>query len=276
MPARIPRVTKTEALVLRHRRLGDADRILTLLTPLRGKVDVVAKGVLRTRSRMGGHLEPPVRAEVVLAHGRNMDIVTQAHAVDLFPGVRGDLDRLSTAMYLLELADRFTFEHAETGGAYGLLLAALTRLEREDGVQLVTRTFELGLLDAAGFRPEWSLCVACGLPVDAARAAWTPLGGGVVCAACRARQPEATEIDARVLRVLRAFQSQPYEEAARIRLDPDLMGRLEMVMHALMRALAERELKSAHFVTVARRAAVGAVTQVSEATPGVTAPRPAE
>src|SRR5690606_23329791 len=100
MPARVPRLVKTEALVLGHRRLGDADRIVTLLTPLRGKVDVVAKGALRARSRMAGHLEPPVRVEVVLAHGRSMDIVTQAQAVDLFAPVRNDLDRLSTAMYL--------------------------------------------------------------------------------------------------------------------------------------------------------------------------------
>jgi DNA repair protein RecO (recombination protein O) len=258
MPGRPPRVTKTEALVLRHRRLGEADRIVTLLTPLRGKIDVVAKGMLRTRSRMSGHLEPPVRAEVVLAHGRNMDIVTQAQAVDLFPALRADLDRLSTAIYLLELADRFTFEHAEAGDVYALLLAALSRLGWDDGAHLVTRTFELGLLEATGFRPEWASCVGCGAAVEASQAAWTAVGGGVVCPACRGSHPQATEIDARVLRVLRAYQSLPYEEAARIRLDPELMGRLELVMHALMRAIAERDLKSAHFVTAVRRAAAPA------------------
>ncbi len=254
MPARIPRVVKTEAIVLRRRRLGDADRIVTLLTPLRGKIDVVAKGTLRTRSRMGGHLEPPTQVEVVLAHGRSMDIVTQAHAIDAFSGIRDDLDRLSSAMYLLEIADRLTYEEAETNAVYGLLLAALTRLARGDGAQLVTRTFELGLLEAAGFRPEWGQCIACGGAVPADDAAWSAADGGVLCRDCRAGHPDATALDVRVLRVLRAYQALPYEEAARIRLDPELIGRLERVMNELMRTVVERELKSAEFVATARRA----------------------
>ena len=107
MPGRVPRVLRTNAIVLRHRRLGEADRIITLLTPGRGKIDVIAKGVLRSKSRMGGHLEPLTLVEAVLAHGRSMDVVTQAQTIDAFPAIHSDLDRLSAAMYLLELADRF-------------------------------------------------------------------------------------------------------------------------------------------------------------------------
>src|SRR5690606_33367624 len=125
MPGRIPRVTKTEAIVLGHRRLGDADRIVTLLTPFRGKVDVVAKGRRRSRSKTSSHREPLTRVEVVLAHGRSMDIATQAQALESFPALHTDLDRLSTAMYLLELVDRLTVEHADARPIYELLHAAL-------------------------------------------------------------------------------------------------------------------------------------------------------
>lgn len=260
MPARIPRVTKTEAIVLRHRRLGDADRIVTLLTPGRGKIDVVAKGALRARSRMAGHLEPLTRTEVVLAHGRSMDIVTQAHTLDAFVTLRADLDRLSSAMYLVEVADRLTFEDVDAGVAYGLLHVALTRLSRGDGLQLTTRVFELALLDASGFRPEWGQCVACGDAVPADRAAWSATAGGVVCERCRGGAGGAAPIDARVLRVLRAYQSLPYEEAARIRLDAELAARLEQVMHEVMHHVVERELKSARFVAAARRAGASAAT----------------
>lgn len=254
MPTRIPRVTKTEAIVLRHRRLGDADRIVTLLTPARGKIDVVAKGALRSRSRMAGHLEPLTRTEVVLAHGRSMDIVTQAQTVDAFAALHRDLDRLSTGMYLLEATDRLTFEEADVHTVYDLLHAALVRLARGDGLQLVARTFELRLLDATGFRPEWSQCLSCNAPVAADGAAWSPTSGGVLCPTCRAARGGAVPIDSRVLRVLRAFQALPYEEAARIRLEPELSGHVEHVMHELMQALSEREMKSAHFVATARRA----------------------
>lgn len=256
MPGRPPRVTKTEAVILRHRHLGDADRIVTLLTPLRGKVDVVAKGVLRARSRLAGHLEPLTHVEVVLAHGTSLDVVTQATAVESFPRLRDDLDRLSAAIYLTELADRFTVEHADADGLFALLLAALTRLERGDGQQVVTRTFELALLDATGFRPEWTRCLGCGADVAAEQAWWAAVEGGVLCSSCAPRYPSAQPIDATALRVLRAYQSQPYEEAGRIRLNDDLAARLEQVMHALMRAVAERELRSAAFVSAARHARV--------------------
>ncbi len=256
MPARAPRVIRTPAIVLRYRRLGEADRIVTLLTPGRGKVDVVAKGVLRSRSKLAGHLEPLTLVEVVLALGRNLDVVTQAQTEDAFAALHSDLDRLSAAMYLLELADRFTVEHAEAEGVHDLLHTALVRLARGDGQQVVSRTFELALLEATGFRPEMTNCLRCGDPVDANAAWWAPLEGGVMCAADARSVEDARPIDGATLRVLRAYQMQPYEEAGRIRLTDDLAARMEQAMHALMRAVAERELKSAAFVNAARRARV--------------------
>ena len=268
MPARVPRVTKTAAIVLKHRRLGDADRIVTLLTPHRGKIDVVAKGLLRSRSKMAGHLEPLTLSEVVLAHGRSMDIVTQAQSVEPFVSLHNDLEQLSTAMYLLELADRFTVEHADALDVYELLEASLRRLARGDGVALVTRRFELGVLAATGFRPELEHCLETGEPVAAEEAFWTHRGGGVVSRAGVVTHPEAFALDARVLRVLRAFQSLPYEEAGRIRIDPDLAGRLERVMHEFVRVQAERELKSAEFVSESRRVVLGAEGGVGDSAGG--------
>lgn len=263
MPGRIPRVMKTEALVLRHRRLGEADRIVTLLTPGRGKLDAVAKGALRPRSKLAGHLEPAVHVEVVLAYGRNLDIITQAQTIEGFAPLRDDLDRLSSAMYLCELADRFTVEHAEARSVYELLHASLVRLARGDGLHLATRTYELSLLETTGFRPEWRFCIACGEAVVQDAVAWSAIGGGVVCVACRPAHPEATAIDTTVLKLLRAIQAGPYEEAARIRLTPELAAGLEQVMHRLMETVAERELKSQRFVAEARRVGVA-----SSASPG--------
>ena len=128
---------------------------------------------------------------MLLAHGRNLDIVTQAQTIEGFATLRDDLDRLSTALYLLELADRFTVEHAEADAVYGLLLTALLRLARGDGKQLLTRSFELALLDATGFRPEWRRCVGCGEEVSPDGVAWSALAGGVLCLDCRATHPEA-------------------------------------------------------------------------------------
>jgi DNA repair protein RecO (recombination protein O) len=254
MPGRPPRVTKTPAVVLRHRRLGDADRIVTLLTPGRGKVDAVAKGALRPRSKLAGHLEPAMHVDVLLAHGRNLDIVTQAQTLDAFAGIHEELERLTTAIYITDLADRFTVEHAEARSLYELVHASLVRLARGDGLQLVIRWFELQLLAESGFRPEWYECINCRNVVEADAASWSSRSGGVVCRDCRSSHPEAGAIDATTLKVLRAYQDGTYEDAARIRLTPELAARLERVMHELTESVVERELTSQHFVTEARRA----------------------
>ncbi|MGE0134232.1 MAG: DNA repair protein RecO [Dehalococcoidia bacterium] len=253
MPARVPRVTRTEAIVLRHRRLGDADRIVTLLTPERGKLDAVAKGTLRPKSRLAGHLEPLVQTEVLLAHGRSLDIVTQAQMIEGFGALHADLERLSTGMYVAELADRMTVEHADARDVYDLLLATLVRLSRGDGVHIATRTFEMDLLSRTGFRPEWRSCIGCGEMVSAERATWSALGGGVVCPRCRERHDDAVAIDSTALKVLRAIQDGPYEDAGRIRLSPELAGRLERVMHTMVQSVSERGLATAQFVADARR-----------------------
>ncbi len=267
-PARVPRVTRTEAIVLRHRRFGETDRIVTLLTPARGKLDAIAKGALRPRSKLAGHLEPLTHTELLLAHGRNLEIVTQAQTVEGFATLRDDLDRLSTALYMLELADRFTVEHAEADAVYRLLLTALLRLARGDGEQLLTRSFELALLAATGFRPEWRRCVACGEEVSPDGVAWSALAGGVLCVDCRATHPEAGPIDVPVLKVLRLIQEAPYEEAARVRLSSELAAGMERVMHELMHAMAERELASARFVSAVRRAPPRARESSTEDRPG--------
>lgn len=253
LSTRVPRVTRTDALVIGHRRFGETDRIVTLLTPARGKLDAIAKGVLRPRSKLAGHLEPVTHAEVLLAHGRNLDIVTQAQTIEGFAALRDDLDQLSLALYLLELADRFTVEHAEADSVYRLLLAALLRLARGDGHQLITRSFELDLLEVTGFRPEWNDCVSCAGIISPEMVSWSPLAGGVLCSNCRTTHLEVASMDLTVLKVLRLIQQASYEEAARIRLTPELAEGMERVMHQLMRVVTERDLVSANFLSTVRR-----------------------
>ena len=271
MPGRPPRVTKTEAIVLRHRRFAEGGRIVTLLTPGRGKLDAVARGVLRPRSKLAGHLEPLRCVEVVLAHGRNLDIVTQAQTVESFAALHDDLERLSTAMYLADLTDRLTVEHHPSGedgrSIFNLLHASLVRLARGDGMHLVSRSFEMELLDITGFRPQWDACVSCGSAVETDGVAWSAAGGGVVCPRCRSTHPDASPVAPTVLKVLKAIQRGPYDEAARIRLSPELAGGLERVMHGMVRAVAERELKSQQFVAAARRVTLASDEAGSDAQP---------
>src|SRR3972149_1127095 len=103
-----PRVYKTPAIVLRQRKLGDADKIITLYSAEYGKLDAVAKGVRRITSRLAGHVEPLSHGSFMLAHGRNLDVITQVQTIETFQPLRDNLERLSRALYAAELVDRAT------------------------------------------------------------------------------------------------------------------------------------------------------------------------
>src|SRR3712207_7295528 len=111
---RAQRIYTTEAIVLRARRMGEADSVLTLLTADRGKLDAVARGVRKLTSRKAGHLEPLTHSALLLAHGADLDIITQAQAVHTFLPLREDLHRTGAGLYVAELVDRFTVERQES------------------------------------------------------------------------------------------------------------------------------------------------------------------
>ncbi len=158
------RVYKTEAVVLRQRPLGEADRILTLYAADLGKFEAVAKGVRRPGSRKAGHLEPLTYVSVMLARGRNLDIITQAEAREAFLPLRADVQRLAAGLYVAELVDRLTVEHVEGYAIFRLLVETLGRLATAANLDIVLRFFEINLLAHVGYRPELRRCVICQAP----------------------------------------------------------------------------------------------------------------
>jgi len=100
-------------------------------------------------------------------------------------------------------------------------------------------------LEITGFKPSLDQCIHCLSIVDSVQANWSQDGGGIVCGSCVSVIPDTGLIESRVLKVLRAYQSWPFEESARIAIDSNLEGQLSRVMHGLMKAFAERDIKSA-------------------------------
>jgi len=172
---------REHGVVLRTIKLGEADRIVSLLTAGRGKVRAVAKGVRKTKSRFGSRLEPMVHVSLLLYEGRELDIVTQAETVEYFKVVREDLDRLSKAQSMLEAADQVAQEGHANARLYQMLLGALRALAAHDAPMLVPAFF-LKLLASEGFEPVLDRCVTCGR--DDGLVAFDQVEGGVQCAGC--------------------------------------------------------------------------------------------
>jgi DNA repair protein RecO (recombination protein O) len=191
---------RDEGIVLRTWRLGEADRIVNLLTERHGKVRAVVKGVRKTKSRFGARLEPMVHVSLLFYEGRELDVVTQADVVELFRPVREDLGRLAKASSLLEATDQVAQERHANARLFAMLLGALRALSAHDSPVLVPAYF-LKLLSLEGFHPLLDECAVCGdryglVAFDLAQ-------GGTVCGSCAGRDvavsPEGLDLLRRIL-----------------------------------------------------------------------------
>lgn len=170
---------RTNGIVLRTYRLGEADRIIVLITPERGMVRAVAKGVRKTRSKFGARLEPMSHVALQLHEGRSeLQLITQAESVDHFRAVREDLDRLAKALNMLEAVDHVAMEGEPSPELYRMLLGALRTLTGNDAA-LVTAGFFLKLLALEGSGPQVTACVVCGDSGELV--AFSEFDGGLVC-----------------------------------------------------------------------------------------------
>lgn len=173
-------------VVLRVQKLGEADRIVTLLTRRYGKVRAVAKGVRRTRSRWGARLEPFNHVDVQCYTGRSLDVITQAQTLDAFaPQIVADYGAYSCGCAILETADRLVSEEGEPSlRVYLLLVGAVRALaDRTRDPSLVLDAFLLRAMSHAGWAPSLSDCARCADPGP--HRAFNVAGGGAICPRCR-------------------------------------------------------------------------------------------
>jgi DNA repair protein RecO (recombination protein O) len=178
---------KTEGVVLRSMRYGEADRILHLYTPHRGRVGAIAKGVRRSRSRFGGRLEPFFRLRLILHEGRGeLLTVTSAETVSGHPRLRESGPALDVAARACDAVGRL-FETSEPHpGVFNLLCHELALLDADPAAasRANALAFRLKLLLAAGLAPQLGACASCGDPEHLV--GFSGAAGGVVCGACEA------------------------------------------------------------------------------------------
>jgi DNA repair protein RecO (recombination protein O) len=177
---------RDEAVVLRTQKLGEADRIITLLTRGTGRVRAVAKGVRRTTSRFGSRLEPFTYVDLQLAEGRSLDVITQAETLAPYGSrIGSDYERYTAGTVMLETAERLVVEDKEPALQQFLLLIGglRTMAAGERPPAAVLDSFLLRSLSVAGYAPSFDGCARCGL--EGPHRAFSPAAGGMLCATCR-------------------------------------------------------------------------------------------
>jgi DNA repair protein RecO (recombination protein O) len=239
---------KEQGIVLRSIKLGEADKIVTILTQGSGKIRAVAKGIRRTNSKFGARLEPFTHVSLLLYQGRNLDTVTQAEIVSPFMRTRSQLDLIAAGETMLEAADRVAEEHERNVRLFLLVLAGLRTLELEPAdPAAVAEAYLLKLLSLSGFHPSLSACASCGSP--GVHEWFAASQGGVVCSSCaehdagRASQPAVRWLDA----LARA------DLASAGDMTPDLLTRREAraILYGFVEYHLERRIRS--FTLLARK-----------------------
>jgi DNA repair protein RecO (recombination protein O) len=247
-----PREYKTEAIVIKKTKLGEADTILTFFTPHLGKIQGFAKSLRKPKSKMAGHLELLTHSTVSFARGRNLDTITGAQTINAFLPLKDDLWLTSCGLYIVELVNQFTAEHQENFALFQLTLETLERLVEENNKELVLRYFELHLLESAGYRPQLRECVVCHRLLEAVTNYFSASGGGLLCPGCSPSQPYATPVSVNAQKVLRLLQGNDYASASRVKIDGELARELEGVISEYLKYLLEREVKSAAWLDTLR------------------------
>ena len=246
-----PRTYKTQGVVLKQMPLGEADRLLTLHTPDRGKLRAVARGVRRTKSRKAGHLEPLTHVLLSVAEGRSLDAIAEAETIQSFRGLREDLERVSKGLYLAELVDSFSVEQSPSAAVFELLVSALGWLQETESSALLLRYFEVRLLANSGFGPELHQCVECRSILGPADHLFSSSKGGVLCPQCRVLPGEAMlPLSLGAMKVLRYLQREAYAKAAELEVPALILEELERLLGSYIRYVLERDLKSTEFMNL--------------------------
>jgi DNA repair protein RecO (recombination protein O) len=247
-----PREYKTEAIVIKKTKLGEADTILTFFTPHLGKIQGFARSLRKPKSKMAGHLELLTHSTVSFARGRNIDTVIGAQTIDTFLPMKNDLWLTSCGLYVAELVHQFTAEHQENYPIFRLTLDTLNRLCEESNKELVLRSFELHLLESAGYRPQLRECVACHKVLEPVTNYFSSSAGGILCPDCAMSQPFSLPLSLNAQKVLRLLQNDDYPNAGRVKIDDELARELEEVISGYLKYLLEREVKSAAWLDTLR------------------------
>ena len=240
---------QADAIVLRRLDYGEADRILTLLTREHGKLAAIAKGARRSKARNGSSLDLFGRSRMMLAKGRNLDVVAQVERRGDVRHIAGDLRRTAYAGLVSEIADKVLEDRHPVDDVFELVAGTLDRLNDVNrSARVDAAWFVMRMLDLLGYQPQLFDCAGCSQPLPEADAWFSPLLGGVLCSRCGAHDQAGSPVSVNSLKVLRVMASDQGELFDRLRLPAPVLEQVEQALQAQLEYHLDRRLKSIEFI----------------------------
>lgn len=243
---------KAEGIVLRTRNLGEADRIITLYTREKGKVECVARGSRRQRSRLTGATQLFTHGRYMLYSGKSLDSLSQAEIAESFVRLREDLTGMGYASYLAELVDVSIEPGEPSEDIFHMILDAFVALVRKVDPNTVARWFEFRLMTLLGYEPHLDGCVLCGGALGERDVRFSSRAGGTVCADCVARAGITHVLRPSTVEIIKRFVAMDGTRLGILRPSPADHAILEGVGRRYVDERLPRALKSLEFLSSIR------------------------
>lgn len=248
-------IVSTEAIVLKSMKYRDTSKIVTLYTRNFGRLSVIAKGARARNNKFGSSLEPAMHVTAVLykKEQRDLHLLSKCETGTRFRYIRGDLERLSIAMAVVELVHRVAHQEERNEGLFELLLSTLETIENATkNPRNALYFFETKLCEILGFKPDLSVCMRCNRVLDEENVGLPGIGlelhhGGVLCTSCTQHTRPVKIISPPVLRVLQRLQEMPHPDMSpSITLQPDVRNHVGETLRRYLQSHIEglHDLKS--------------------------------
>ena len=240
-------IVKTRGIVIKRVSLGEADRILTILTEDRGKIRVVARGIRRPKAKMGGFLETFRFNEYLLAEGRNLDIVTSVNTIDNLQGISINLQGIALAYYIAEITDKLVEETLEVNHVFPLVYTSLKAISfGRVPANLIRSFFEINILTLLGFKPELDCCIECRKPVTAGVFSFNL--GGMLDMTHSTSDPVAVDVNAKELAFLKQMIAGDLNTIATEPEIVTILPKVNRVCSGFLDFMMDRNLRSKEFL----------------------------
>ena len=235
---------KAQGIILKRTNFSEADRMLIIFTREFGKVKAIAKGVRKQHSRLGGNLELFCNTQLILATGRNFDIVTEAEIIEPYLKTRKKLDLTHKAYYLAEVVDKLTVERVEHPEIFDLFVDVIEKIG-ESSSDLLLAYFEINMLKNIGYEPELVKCQKCHTQVRSHGNKFDCEEGGLVCSNC---QSLAENISSDTIKVLRILLSKDISVLERLKLSKKQSAEVRRITDNFIKHIHQDEFKSRRFL----------------------------
>jgi len=236
---------KTKGIIIKRSNLGEADRILTIYSQKFGKIKAIAKGIRKILSKLGGNLELFCLDDLLIAEGRNLDIVAGAETIKCYLNLRNNLKSTHIAYYLAEIIDKMTEEKEPHPEIFDLLESALENLSIKEN-KLLIPYFEINFLSESGFKPEVYKCVVCNQKLPQKNNSFSLESGGLVCGQCN--RIDSKKISDQAIKIIRLLLNHKIQIIDKIKTKDEYLKEVEKISRLYLKTIVQKDLKSESFI----------------------------